>query len=84
MLIDTRPQRPERPEPPEPRRRRRPPDVNWRVVGGLTAAGGLAIGSSSASGLIGYGMLLGAVVAAGVGLGGGQSPSWSGLRDHRQ
>jgi uncharacterized protein (DUF2062 family) len=84
MLIDTRPQRPERPERPPARRRRRRPDVSPRVVGGLTAATGLAVGSGAASAPVGYGMLLGALVALGLALGGGQNASWSGLRDHRQ
>jgi hypothetical protein len=78
MLIDTRPERP------QPRRRRKRPNVHWRLVAGLTAAGGLGVGSSAVSGPVGYGMLLGAFIAAGLGLGGGHDIPMSGLRDHRQ
>jgi hypothetical protein len=45
---------------------------------------GLGIGSGLVDGVASYGMLLGAVTAAGIGFRGGPGIPWSGMRDHRQ
>jgi hypothetical protein len=74
LLIDTRPQPP----------RREPPDVPWRGIAIAATSLGLGIGSSLAHGVVAYGMLLGAVTAAGLGFRGGGEIPWSGMRDHRQ
>jgi hypothetical protein len=83
LLIDERPERPERPEPPA-RRRREPPSINWRRVACAATTVGLGIGSGSAGGLVGYGMLLGAIVAAGIGFGSGPGINWKAMHEHRQ
>ena len=74
LLIDTRPPRP----------RREPPDVPWRAIAWATTSIGLGIGSGLVDGVASYGLLLGAVTAAGVGFRRGPGIPWSGMRDHRQ
>jgi hypothetical protein len=75
MLIDTRPQPP----------RREPPRVPWRGILCATASLSLGIGSGVVdNGLASYGMLLGAVTAAGLGFRGGPGIPWTGMHDHRQ
>jgi hypothetical protein len=74
LLIDTRPRPP----------RREPPDVPWRAIAWATTSLGLGIGSGLVDGFASYGLLLGAVTAAGVGFRGGPGISWTGMRDHRQ
>lgn len=74
LLIDTRPERP----------RREPPHVPWRGILVATTSIGLGVGSGMVDGLASYGMLLGAVTAAGLGFRGGPGIPWSGMHDHRQ
>jgi hypothetical protein len=74
LVDDTKPRRP----------RREPPDVPWRAIAWATTSIGLGIGSGVVDGLASYGLLLGAVTAAGLGFRGGPGIPWSGLRDHRQ
>jgi hypothetical protein len=74
LLIDTRPERP----------RREPPRVPWRAIAVATTSIGLGIGSGYVHGVAAYGMLLGAVTAAGLGFRGGPGIPWSGMHDHRQ
>ena len=72
----------DRHEPPRPRRE--PPDVPWRGIAWATTSIALGIGSGLVDGIASYGMLLGAVTAAGLGFGRGPGIPWSGMRDHRQ
>jgi hypothetical protein len=78
LLIDTRPGGDE----PEPQRE--PPHIPWRALACTVTSLGLGIGSAWVPGVGGYGMLLGAVTAAGLGFRGGGSIPWSGMHDHRQ
>jgi hypothetical protein len=74
MLIDTNPRRP----------RREPPDVPWRGIAWATTSIGMGIASGVVDGVASYGLLLGAVTAAGLGFRKGPGISWTGMRDHRQ
>ena len=74
LLIDNRPQRP----------RREPPDVPWRGIAVAATSIGLGIGSGLVDGIASYGMLLGAVTAAGIGFRRGPGIPWSGMHDHKQ
>jgi hypothetical protein len=74
MLIDTRPRRP----------RREPPEVPWRAIAWATTSVSLGIGSGLVHGVASYGLLLGAVTAAGLGVRGGPGIPWTGMHDHRQ
>ena len=75
LLIDTRP------DPP----RREPPHVPWRAIAWATTSISLGIASGIVeNGLASYGMLVGAVTAAGLGFRGGPSIPWTGMHDHRQ
>jgi hypothetical protein len=74
MLIDTRPSRP----------RREPPDVPWRGIAWAATSLGLGIGSGFADGVAAYGLLLGAVTAAGLGFRKGPGIPWTGMHEHRQ
>ena len=74
LLIDNRPQRP----------RHEPPNVPWRGIAVAATSIGLGIGSGLVDGIASYGMLLGAVTAAGIGFRGGPGIPWSGMHDHKQ
>jgi hypothetical protein len=74
LLIDTRPDRP----------RREPPNVPWRGIAWATTSIGLGIGSGYLDGVAAYGMLLGAVTAAGIGFRRGPGVPWLGMHDHKQ
>jgi hypothetical protein len=74
LLIDTRPQPP----------RREPPNVPWRGIAIAATSLGLGIGSGFVHGVASYGMLVGAVTAAGLGFRGGPGIPWSGMHDHKQ
>jgi hypothetical protein len=74
LLIDTRPERP----------RREPPNVPWRGIAWATTSIGLGIGSGFLDGIAAYGMLLGAVTAAGLGFRRGPGIPWMGMHDHKQ
>jgi hypothetical protein len=74
LLIDTRPEEP----------RREPPNVPWRAIAWATTSIGLGIGSGLVDGVAAYGMLLGAVTAAGLGFRGGPGIPWTGMHDHKQ
>ncbi|MEA2179250.1 MAG: hypothetical protein QOG77_2547 [Solirubrobacteraceae bacterium] len=74
LLLDSRPERP----------RREPPHVPWRGIAVAATSIGLGIGSGMVDGIASYGMLLGAVTAAGIGFRGGPGIPWSGMHDHKQ
>ncbi len=56
----------------------------WRGIAVAATSIGLGVGSSFAHGITAYGMLVGAVTAAGIGFRGGPGIPWSGMHDHRQ
>ena len=64
--------------------RREPPNVPWRGIAVAATSIGLGIGSGLVDGIASYGMLLGAVTAAGIGFRGGPGITWSGMHDHKQ
>jgi hypothetical protein len=74
LLIDTRP------EPP----RREPPNVPWRGIAVAATSVGLGIGSGLVDGIASYGLLLGALTAAGLGFRGGPEIPWTGMHEHKQ
>jgi len=74
LLIDTRPQG----------LRREPPHVPWRGIAVAATSVSLGIASGLVDGVASYGLLLGAVTAAGIGFRKGPSIPWTGMHDYKQ
>jgi hypothetical protein len=58
--------------------------VPWRGIAWATTSISLGIGSGFLDGIAAYGMLLGAVTAAGLGFRGGPGIPWLGMHEHKQ